>query len=462
MSTPITADQLLTQLKKWKVPYREIDGWRTRGRDSFTGLTFGPVFGCVTHHTGDDAPDTADQKVIINGRPELAGPLAQFGLNDDGVVDLISVHRCNHAGGGDPRVLEAVKAESYGDYPPAPHEHQGSPGAVDGNDCFYGCETYYSGGKAPTAAAYKTLVLLWAALCDFHGWSAKSVIGHKEWSDWKSDPGHVDMKVLRADVQKALDAAHAPKPTLLPIRHRIVTSNLYVHNPAKGSLVDGPLAGVNRIIALTKAAFRYVPDVIACQESQRALDELAKVEGTQLLVDRDHGEAGLELAVLLRDKLQPLGTEFHPAADGTGTGVFDHPRGIFVLKYTKRGRKTAVVNTHMGLIPKRDVDHTGPAALQHAAHAQKVLATVQRLERNGFTVFVTADANSTGAWPQSLPAVLAAAGMTVTLNRIDLVASNPKKVKAPQVQQVLIVNKSEVGSDTHDAVAISATERRAS
>ena len=463
MSTPITADQLLAQFKKWKVPYREIDGWRTRGRDSFTGLTFGPVFGCVAHHTGDDAPDTADRNVIINGRSDLPGPLAQFGLNDDGVIDVISINRCNHAGGGDPRVLEAVKAESYGDYPPATHEHQGSPGATDGNDCFYGVETYYSGGKASTAAAYKTLVLLWAAVCDFHGWSAKSVIGHKEWSDWKSDPGHVDMKVLRADVQKALDAAHAPKPTLLPVRHRIVTANLYVHNPAKGSLVDGPLAGVNRIIARTKAAFRFEPDVIACQESQRALLELAKVEGRQLLVERNEGEAGLELGVLLRDKLKPLGTEYHHAADGTGTGTLDHPRGIFIVKHVKRGRKVAVINTHMGIFADENALQSGsrkpgPAALEHAAHAQLVLRIVQRLRRDGFTVFVCADANSRGVWSESLPAVLAAAGMTVTINRVDLIAADPKRVRAPKV---LIVDKSETGSDTHDAVAISATERKA-
>ena len=457
MSTPITADQLLAQFKKWKVPYREIDGWRTRGRDSFTGLTFGPVFGCVTHHTGDDAPDTADRKGIINGRSDLPGPLAQFGLNDDGILDIISVNRCNHAGGGDPRVLEAVKAESYGDYPPSSRYHQGSPGATDGNDCFYGVETYYSGGKAPTAAPYKTLVLLWAALCDFHDWSAKSVIGHKEWSDWKSDPGHVDMKALRADVQKALDAAHAPKPSLLPIRHRIVSANMFVRNA-------DPLSGVNRIVAKVKAAFRFAPDVIAMQETTLGmLRSLERVEGYDLFVIRTEGEAGAELGVLLRDNLKLLGTEYHRAADGTGTGVFDHPRGIFIVKYSKRRRKVAVVNTHMGIFADENALESGarkpgPAAEQHADHAQMVLRTVQRLEANGYLVHVTADANARGIWIKSLPAVLTAAGLKVTINRVDLVACNPKRVRG---LKVLIVDKSETGSDTHDAVAISATERKA-
>lgn len=200
MATPINDKQLIAQLKKWKVPYREIDGWRTRGRDAHTGLAFGPVYGAVQHHTGDDAPDVNDRNVIINGRAGLPGPLAQFGANDDGVIDIISIHRCNHAGGGDAAVKQAVINESYGKYPPATHKHEGSKGAVDGNDCFYGCEAYYSGGHRPTAKQYDSMCRLWAAIFDFHGWSAKSLIAHKEWSDYKVDPGYIDMAVMRNDV----------------------------------------------------------------------------------------------------------------------------------------------------------------------------------------------------------------------------------------------------------------------
>ena len=453
MSERIAADQLLAQLKKWKVPYREIDGWRTRGRDAATGKPFGPVFGCVTHHTGDDAPDTADRNVIINGRPDLPGPLAQFGLNDDGVVDLISVHRCNHAGGGDARVLEAVKAESYGDYPTATHQHEGSAGAVDGNDCFYGVETYYSGGKAPTAAAYKSLVLLWAALCDFHDWSAKSVIGHKEWSDWKVDPGHVDMKVLRADVQKALDAAHQPKPTLFPVAHRVVTANMFVSNP-------DPVRGVMRIIDRATQAFKYQPDAIAMQETHHMLGKLEKVGGYELLY-ADEGEAGRELAVLLNSKLAATArTEFHPTVPGVGSGAFDHPRGIFIVKYTKRKRKVAIVNTHAPVFGEdRMVDGAapGPAAVQHSAHSQKVVNTVARLKANGYTVFVCADANSRGRWPESLPVLLEAAGLKVVRDNVDLVAMDPAQVKAPETETV---DRRLTGSDHHDAIAIRTTERK--
>lgn len=227
MANPMTPDEIRSALRKWEVPYREIPGWDDprSGRDDETGLVFGPVHGCVTHHTGDDAPDTADRSVIIHGRSDLPGPLAQFGLNDDGIVDLITCRRANHAGGGDPAVLNAVINESYGNYPPVPRFHEGSPGAADGNDSFYGCEVYYSGLKATTSKQYRSLVLLWAAICDHYGWSAKSVIGHKEWSSWKWDPGKVDMKRLRADIQEKLDAGNG-QANLTPNITKAIKANI--------------------------------------------------------------------------------------------------------------------------------------------------------------------------------------------------------------------------------------------
>ncbi len=224
MATPMTPDQLILQLRKWNVTYREVDGWRHRKRDDETGLRFGPVHGCMTHHTGDDAPDWVDRRVLRQGRTGLPGPLAHFGLNDDGVVDLIGWGRANHAGGGDPDVLRAVVAESYTRYPPPPDKHEGEYGATDGNDHFYGCETYYSGAHRMTRDAYRSLVRLWAAVCDFHDWTARSVIGHKEWSDWKVDPGHLDMAVLRRDVQTLLDSGEPPEDSPPPLPVHVVAA----------------------------------------------------------------------------------------------------------------------------------------------------------------------------------------------------------------------------------------------
>lgn len=212
MAKPMTLAQLTKQFDKWGVKYRVRPGAETHRRDPEHGA-WGPVYGLGIHHTGDDAPDTADENLLWVGRSDLAGPLCTWGQTDDGVAVIMSGGRSNHFGGGDPRVLEEVKSESYKKYPSPPRFHQGSPGATDGNVHFYGQETMYSGGHKMTDAAYKNTILCAAAVCDFHGWSAKSVIGHKEWSDWKSDPGFVDMADMRADVQAALDAGPGNWPT---------------------------------------------------------------------------------------------------------------------------------------------------------------------------------------------------------------------------------------------------------
>lgn len=207
MSAPMTPAQLQAQFKKWGIRANYVSGWDSprSGRDDETGLNFGPVFGFGVHHTGDDAPDGLDHKVIRDGRSDLPGPLAQFGINDSGVVDVFTYLRANHFGGGDPRVLAAVKAENYDKYPPKTTKHQGSPGAVDGNDAFYGEECYYSGGHKMTDGQYESAILVPTAICDFYGWSAKAVIGHKEWSDYKVDPGGYDMAAIRLDIQTRLD-----------------------------------------------------------------------------------------------------------------------------------------------------------------------------------------------------------------------------------------------------------------
>lgn len=132
----MTSDELLAQLDKWGLSYVEQDGWRERNRNHKG--RWGPVHGCIQHHTGSDASDSSDISVLLNGKPGTPGPLSQFATDDRGRIHLIGWGRANHAGGGDPDVLAAVRSESYVDYPPPTHEHTDSPGAVDGNAHFYG------------------------------------------------------------------------------------------------------------------------------------------------------------------------------------------------------------------------------------------------------------------------------------------------------------------------------------
>lgn len=199
-STPISPTQLRAALTKFECKVRYIDGWETRNRGD-RGDGWGPVIGFMVHHTGDDAPDDADRRIIINGRTDLPGPLAQFGLNDDGVVDVIGWGRANHAGPGDPDVYAAVRDESYGSYPPKPDQK-----LRDGNAAFWGVETYYSGSHKPVQ--YNAMVNLAAAIVDAQGWTGKSVIGHREWNYDKPDPGNIDMAVFRQDVDARIKAVN--------------------------------------------------------------------------------------------------------------------------------------------------------------------------------------------------------------------------------------------------------------
>ena len=209
MAIPLTAEQITRAFDKWHVPYIELPGWRTHNRNS--AGAWGPVHGLGLHHTGDDAPDIIDQRLLWNGRPDLPGPLCNWGMRDDGVVVLMSAGRANHFGAGSRRTLEHVINQDYGD-----RELQPGVDSIDGNSRFYGQETMYSGGHPMTLKAYRNTVLAFAAICDAHGWSAKSAIGHREWSKRKVDPGSLNMAKFRKDVQAALDA----RPGNWPVKQR--------------------------------------------------------------------------------------------------------------------------------------------------------------------------------------------------------------------------------------------------
>ncbi|MEU9426230.1 N-acetylmuramoyl-L-alanine amidase [Streptomyces sp. NPDC048342] len=164
--------------------------------------------GVMIHHT---AGLNGMVGYCYNGSSDLPGPLCHGVIDKAGVVHLVGNGRANHAGGGDPKVLAAVVAEDYGDKPPATHEHEGSAGAVDGNAHFYGFECVNLGdGHDPWPdVQLEAMVRAAAALCRAHGWSARSVIGHLEWSNWKSDPRGFTMTGFRAAVAERLGATPA-------------------------------------------------------------------------------------------------------------------------------------------------------------------------------------------------------------------------------------------------------------
>lgn len=202
MATPLSADKMLAALKKEGVKVSEHSGWRTHNRAGHGA--WGPVNGIIIHHTAG-ADSSAGLSLVYNGRSDLPGPLAHAYLSKSGTVTLTGNGRANHAGSGDDDVFRAVINEGT---LPKPNENN-----TDGNVHFYGIEIANLGnGKDPYPTAQYDAAVKWAAaICRAHGWSSKSVIGHKEWTNQKIDPSF-SMTTFRGDVQKQLNGTYK-KPT---------------------------------------------------------------------------------------------------------------------------------------------------------------------------------------------------------------------------------------------------------
>ena len=198
MATPLTADRMLSALRAEGLTVREHAGWRTHNRDAATGKTFGPVLGVLIHHTAGHG----DRELCFNGRPDLPGPLCHAWLGKTDGLWLLGNGRTNHAGSVDGDVVRALMAETS----PLPTDDEAD---TDGNDVLYGIEIENLGnGSDPYPAGQYDQAVRWAAaICRAHGWSEKSVAGHKEVQPGKVDPSF-DMNVFRAKVAERL--AHAP------------------------------------------------------------------------------------------------------------------------------------------------------------------------------------------------------------------------------------------------------------
>ncbi|MFF7183252.1 N-acetylmuramoyl-L-alanine amidase [Streptomyces sp. NPDC008121] len=216
MAIPLSDAAVLAALRAEGVTVVEVGNWPKHNRSS-KGL-WGPVNGSMVHHSVTRG--TASTVALCrDGYADLPGPLCHGVIAKDGRVHLVGWGRANHAGGGDPGVLAQVVAESYGTRPSPPTK--GNSNGVDGNARFYGweCENLGDGKDPWPAAQYDAIVRVQAAVCRAHGWNAKSVIGHLEWSSDKIDPRGFGMPTLRADVAERLkhpagwNPSGAPAPT---------------------------------------------------------------------------------------------------------------------------------------------------------------------------------------------------------------------------------------------------------
>lgn len=212
MAKPMTADQTLEWLEKWGVVVLQYPGWRTRGRPG----EFTSVNGEVIHHTGSDSQTDDYLDFLFRvGRPAegIPGPLCQGATDMDGEYHLGAVGRANHAGRGSSATLQRVIRE---DPRNMQAEIQPGPDDTDGNAHLYGNEVRYDGNPGMRAAQYRTALLVSASRCDFHKWGPESVIGHREWTGRKDDPGHCPMDKYRRDLEAVLKAGPNPgKPPVI-------------------------------------------------------------------------------------------------------------------------------------------------------------------------------------------------------------------------------------------------------
>lgn len=114
----MSADRnLATRLRRAGIEVREVSGWEQRGRD-FAGAS--PVFspkGFVLHHTAgpkksDTSSPTPSLGIIINGRSDLTGPLANLYLGFNGVCYVVAAGVANHAGLPDGGVCRGMHGNS--------------------------------------------------------------------------------------------------------------------------------------------------------------------------------------------------------------------------------------------------------------------------------------------------------------------------------------------------------------
>jgi peptidoglycan hydrolase-like protein with peptidoglycan-binding domain len=171
-----------------------VDGWQDRGRGEV-----GRTLGVICHHTASSRNGNMPAlNTVINGRPDLQGPLAQLGLGRDGTFYVIAAGRANHAGPGMWN------------------------GSTNGNFNFIGIEAENTGlaNDQPWPAvqmdAYRHGV---AAILRHLGLSAGACAGHKEWAlprGRKSDPSF-DMNEFRAGVAAILEGTVPPPAPIPPV-----------------------------------------------------------------------------------------------------------------------------------------------------------------------------------------------------------------------------------------------------
>lgn len=252
-------------LQRAGLKFAEITDWRTRGR-----ADMGVVRGVMIHHTaGSPRGNMPTLDLLIKGRADLAGPLAQLGLGRDGTFYVIAAGRCNHAGAGKWK------------------------GVTTGNSSFIGIEVENCGTPADVYPDIQIEALRRgvAALLAHIGTEASMVCGHREYAlppGRKIDP-LFPMAEFREQVAGIMARGVPPAPQI-PVRDAQARPTL--RRGAEGPFVKALQAslGVEMLGIFgpkTEAAVRalqrshgLVPDGIVGPKSWAVVDALSAPAGT--------------------------------------------------------------------------------------------------------------------------------------------------------------------------------------
>jgi hypothetical protein len=159
----------------------EQPGWKTRGRPASTGQ-FNPR-GVLLHHTASGVNSTTANPhpsltTVINGRPDLPGPLCHVLIDWRGWCYTIAAGRANHAG----------QAKASGPMP-----------AGDGNAMYVGIEIDYNAPRQTHSnAQFSAALTATAAILGHFGKNENYVRAHRETSvTGKIDPSGIDLANFR-------------------------------------------------------------------------------------------------------------------------------------------------------------------------------------------------------------------------------------------------------------------------
>lgn len=164
--------EINARLRSAGITVREASGWQSRGN----GQTSAYVGGIV-HHTatgfGIAMPGTGPGNLLINGRPDLSGPLCNYAGNDDGSITVIAAHPANHAGASGGRSMGPL------------------PVTTLFNRRVLGLEIVYPGTVSMRTAQYRAATVWAKAVADVCGsGNIERVRAHAETSiTGKWDPG---------------------------------------------------------------------------------------------------------------------------------------------------------------------------------------------------------------------------------------------------------------------------------